>query len=368
VTGYDFIVDGEGPIITILNPPNESVRGGPIPLEFTVTDELGSVDPNSIVVTVNAEERPFQDIPTAWRVTVDTYTFTFNSVLIQGSKSQASISIAARDSAQNQAREASWLLYLDNIPPIVDLDPPDLQELKDPGVCSVPFDPLGVSSNDLTIQPEGLPKPRVFVWDETNVVVNVTPHHSLVDRDTVYLYLQPDATQPIIEDSDDADSICDRINPSVTINRKLAWVPPDGSAVYSTGTDGSPPGCSYQMSTDMVDRLCTNKTSDLTRVMAFDVDDEEPVIYVNGSLDEPDCTGSGWEIGSYGFDEGWICLAAVAVDNAGNRGVSRPLRLCYDNTATPQHPSCVDLQNPPSCVRDNCTLPKRFTGTVVAID
>ncbi|MGC4063702.1 MAG: hypothetical protein QM784_03485 [Polyangiaceae bacterium] len=56
------------------------------------------------------------------------------------------------------------------------------------------------------------------------------------------------------------------------------------------------------------------------------------------------CTGTYWEYTSFikrTPRDGWMCFAAMAVDNVGNRGVSAPLRLCYDDPATPEHPTCA---------------------------
>jgi hypothetical protein len=88
--------------------------------------------------------------------------------------------------------------------------------------------------------------------------------------------------------------------------------------------------------------------------------EEEPVIYGVPSPLAAECTGASYEVGTRATQEGWICLAAVAVDNVGNRAVSRPKRLCFDNPTTSVVPACrTDKSNPPSCT-DGCTLPRSF--------
>ncbi|HWP08749.1 MAG TPA: hypothetical protein VNN72_23565, partial [Polyangiaceae bacterium] len=56
-----------------------------------------------------------------------------------------------------------------------------------------------------------------------------------------------------------------------------------------------------------------------------------------------------------------ICVAGRAEDNTGNVGISRPLRLCFDDGEDPP-PSCLnqDADPPPSCRVDNCKLPPTF--------
>jgi hypothetical protein len=91
-------------------------------------------------------------------------------------------------------------------------------------------------------------------------------------------------------------------------------------------------------------------------VMGHTIEGKPAVVYaldpIPGSIA---CTGQTWEIGAHA-DEGWVCLAGRALDNAGNIGISRPLRLCYDNPDTTFVPDCGD---PPDCT-DGCTLPPAF--------
>jgi hypothetical protein len=123
--------------------------------------------------------------------------------------------------------------------------------------------------------------------------------------------------------------------------------------------------CKYGSETAPQQPLCSDRASDLRRVIQYGLDKNEPVVYVSASIAEPECTGASWEIQQFTMmREGWICLAAIATDKAGtlgNTAVSRPLRLCFDDTGTPEQPSCMDLQNPPSCT-DGCTLPRNFAS------
>lgn len=363
--GYQFIVDGDGPVIEITSPGDEDVVGGRVDLLFTVEDELADVNPASIVVNVGAERHPFNDDPANWAVRSDgSYRFSFNSRLFDITVSQATIRIQAEDTAQNAARPAEILVYFDNVPPIVDLDPISVQERNSMSFCTVPFDPVGESPNDVTVLAggAGLRKARAFVWDETNVTPELTLHHATVDQDSVYWYFLPASAGPIIEDSDDPDTVCDRMTPNAVVGANLSPVTPEGNEVYPTGMDDDPPGCLYQMASVPADFLCDFKTSDLRRVMAFDRDQTIPVIFAQGALEEPDCTGAGWAVDTF-LDEGWNCMAAVASDNLGNTAVSRPLRICWDDPATTTQPTCMNLQNPPSCIEPGSTLPRNLAAS-----
>jgi hypothetical protein len=285
------------------------------------------------------------------------------------------ITIAAADTLLNPAGIATMLLYLDNKPPIVDLDPPNVREFKRNGTveyCSNSFDPLGDSPSDLDEVGDGLPFVRALVWDDTNRVVNVTPGYIGTDRDSVYLYLQADPTQPVIVDDTpmDGDNTCNAINPALpaTNSIHLTAISQAGDAWFGgSATDASPDpllpeppnphACEYQGGPEPRN-LCTDQRSDLKRVTEHDGLGDEPVIYGNGSLDAENCTGSAWQITAFvQGHEGWICLAAVAKDKFRRTAVSRPLRLCYDNPSTPAEPDC---SNPPSCTAANCTAPQPF--------
>jgi hypothetical protein len=181
----------------------------------------------------------------------------------------------------------------------------------------------------------------------------------------VYVVIQPDTSEPVIMDGDDADSVCDQLNP--TIMRRplqLTAVPPDGTSWFGRLEDdqtNDPPmgACPYQGTVDPPPTLCDNQDSELSRVIPFGLDAMEPVIYGIGDLGQPKCTGDYWEIQMFAEQEGWLCMAGIATDNVGNTAVSRPLRVCYDDSRTSAQPACVNLQNPPVCT-DGCTLPRRF--------
>jgi hypothetical protein len=60
-----------------------------------------------------------------------------------------------------------------------------------------------------------------------------------------------------------------------------------------------------------------------------------------------------------------VCLAARALDAVGNIGISRPLRVCYDDPLTAFVPACKSDDEPPPSCTDGCALPPAFEGGAV---
>jgi hypothetical protein len=114
-------------------------------------------------------------------------------------------------------------------------------------------------------------------------------------------------------------------------------------------------------------RLCTQEASDLTRVIKYNATGTVPAIFAQDvtGANTLTCTGAQWQVGVLpAVKEGWLCLAVRAVDNAKNVGVSRPLRVCYDD----ENPANGEPNCPlpaPSCTRA-CTAPPRFPPTYVS--
>lgn len=112
----------------------------------------------------------------------------------------------------------------------------------------------------------------------------------------------------------------------------------------------------------------------MQRVIWHNTTARRPVVFAFGNLapDSTSCTGIEVDIKTQtrndvpeDGEEGWLCVAAVSDDTAGNHGVSRPLRLCYDNPSVPGKPACAtDKSNPPTCT-DGCTLPPAFFDDTV---
>ena len=377
IKSYNFTLDGQGPVITIKSPKNQDIIGGKVPLTFSVVDLGSGVDQKTINVELNQQANLYA-ATTQWSNTGNDYSFTFDSANVAGSKVQVTVNVTASDKAGNKSSGASVLLYLDNQPPIVDLDPGNVRLKKKSGtnyLCSESFDPLGsLAANDADPYPATVTPFKHFralVWDKTNTIGGQTVfYYAATDPTSVYLYLQPDGPTVPLLINNDADPECDALNtvvggkaiPSLQLNA----VKPVGSPWYQTDNPSTAPaisGCNLAAETPP-SHLCTNNVSDLSVVVEHGGLTAEPVVYGIGQLTGLECTGTGWELSSQLAQatqkEGWFCLAAVAKDKVGNTAISRPLRVCYDDPSTTFQPACaLSSTTPPSCT-DGCTPPGGF--------
>jgi hypothetical protein len=371
---YGFKLDGDGPVIKITTPkPNDIVGPKTRVLSFTVTDLVSGVDKSKVAVTLNGVE--FQYDPAAgWTENKGTYTFTFNGTQIEGSVAQATINVHAADLVGNEADGESLVIYLDDHPPIVSLDPPHVRVAVEAPVgkftCSSSFDPLGsaVSDGDTIADSATF---RVLAWDETNHAVGQRVDYlSGVERTSVFLYLQPDPEQPLLVDLD-KDHVCDHVNTQDAAGKDLLFirltaVSPTGALPKDPNTLADEPAVSTdfcQLSTAPSPRLCS---SDMSYVIKHEiVGMVEPVVYARDPVagNPLTCTGNSWEVRGLAKHSGWVCMAAVASDSAKNEGHSAPLRVCIDDDDDTTTSPCAGIE-PPSCT-DGCTLPPNFPSRLI---
>jgi hypothetical protein len=389
---YSFTIDAEGPVITITSPQGGDVVGGEIALEFTVVDPGSGVEESSVTVELNdGVSYTFGD-EGGWIRAGNEFTYTFDATLLGVSEYQATINITATDLAGNESVEgASAVYYLDNVPPIVDLDPGFVREREiDDNICSRAFDPLGVSANDRQVVSQVMPPSRVLIWEQTNYAPGAEQlFYAGTDPATVTLHLQPDTGVPLLIDGEDEDTICDDLQlvDAVTLEdlprQNLVPIPPEGNSWFRRPEEEDHPDlglspsmgtlCDYSDTGSEPEPLCNPPRSDLVRVISQVVGSSNPsvndsAIYAIGQLTDAICTGRQWQISSIvGVEEGWVCLAARAEDFANNVGISAPLRLCYDDPDVAGVPACADGSDPPSCT-DGCDLPPRFPASLVAVD
>jgi hypothetical protein len=374
--GYSFTLDGRPPAITITAPPDGHVVGGFVKLRFNITDDVAGVDSSTITLKIGS--RVFNYEP-GWGIGPD-YVFEFDSASPDfGAAVQLPIMITAADRAgNNDGLGASTVLYLDSVAPVVSLDPPVVREYREEepnDKCSHVFDPVGEAQNDLSVT-YTMARLRALVWERTNSVAGQRIfHHAGTDEASVYIYLQPDPEVPLLVDSND-DGACDALDTEVLDESrsfiKLAPIAPVGKSNFQSSLAGdtvdTDPAlgtlCEFGTDSAAPDTLCS-KTSDMSRVIGQKVWTESgsvmaTAIFGVGPIGGAACTGADWELGALVPEdyEGWICLAARAKDNAGNVGVSRPLRLCLDrlDSAHPDTPSCaVSQDDAPTCT-DGCTV------------
>ncbi len=381
ILAYDFLVDGEGPVVQIIEPDGSVPRGGKVTLVFTVVDALAGVNPETVVARLNGEEFRYDEGDTRWGGDGVDFRFTFDTKQLGGSKVKANIDVTATDNVGNASEGDSLLLNLDSIPPIVDLDPFPVREYKkdSTGTCSHAFDAVGPNAaNDLQ-RVYGLRLFRALVWDRTNQETDQTVlYHAVTNLDSVYVYLQGDVDHGLLYDSD-GDGLCDEVYKEDPVSTELLAyqhltpVPPMGAAWFGSAETETPTlnaalpigSCPYENQSVEPQHLCPPaNASDMTRVISWDYDSTVPAIFSIGPLTGAACAGTDWPLSSVGgLKEGWICVAARAEDNTENVGISRPLRLCYDDEKG-EPPSCLDpgADPPPSCVVDDCELPPKFEG------
>jgi hypothetical protein len=383
IDSYSFALDGAGPVIKVTNPKDQDIIGGQVTLTFSVTDALTAVDKKTVSVELNQVVNLYS-ATTEWTNTGDNYTFTFDSANVSGSKVQVTINVTASDIAGNKAPGESLIVYLDNYPPTVDLDPGNVRTSKVSGLntfCSESFDPLGpwdpdpligrdAAVNDMAIVTQSFVHFRSLVWERTNSVSGQTVYYySKTDPNSVYLYLQPDGpTVPLLinNDSDpECDAIAKVVGGKALPNLHLNPASPAGKAWYHTNdTSEAPAGCPWGADETEPLGLCTNNVSLLSIVIHHTMTGSPPVVYGIGAMTGLECTGSGWELPSQTTQatqkEGWFCLASTATDNVGNVGISAPLRICFDDPSTAYVPPCaISSVTPPTCT-DGCTPPPHF--------
>jgi hypothetical protein len=377
-------VDGDGPLIAIDSPVPQAVVGGKVTLRFTAADSGSGVDPKSVNVTLySGATAQFFDTKKGWTHTGDKYTYTFDSKDIEagGAKVQTTINVRASDGVGNpSASGQSVEIYLDNVPPQIDLDPQNVR-----ANCSGSFDPSGPASlNDL----QGTPGNgsldrrigffRVFVNERTNSQPGQSIfYHSGTDQKEVRLYVQPDpehaSRKLLVNKNPGVDDTCDDIGgiddiqnaPQFSALKGIATTNPMGTPWYRNDPDvpPAPAACGMLTEQSRPPFLCPTQSSDMWFV-PYRVELKEPYVYVVGTPDPQDVSCTGIDLAFLTADQpdGWVCVAARVVDKAGNVGLSPPLRLCADDPATPDHPPCaLSSMTPPTCT-DGCTPPVRGGG------
>jgi len=402
---YGITIDGVGPVIALVSPGVGAVIGRASVLAFNVADVGSGVDRATIAVKLNEETKLFSptDNQWTWEDGTGSFSFKIGAALAKNAlDTQVTVNVLGKDRAGNASTGNSRIYNLDNKPPIVDLDPPNVYELRggsDPNTtqCSDLFDPLGAFDNSLPLEAvNGSPNDkstivnfgrfRSLVWDETNTKLGQGEVFlALTDKESVRLYVQSNPDSPLLAD-DDKDGVCDEIWTGSAPHQlkptdkplpflkliPVAPTPSDTSPEYGGANAPDYSFCSPGSSKPFKALCGSPGVSDMSVVIRHKVAAVpfEPVIYAI----EPDpssssivCTGKKWDVASAisaaeGAGKlGWVCIAARALDNVGNPGISPPLRVCLDDGTNPDR--CKDMP-PPSCT-DNCTPPPHFAGGLV---
>ncbi len=365
----NFTSDNDGPTIGSTKPGIGSMVGNVISIEATVDDPAG-VDDSSVIAVVGNGDQTFEVVlaPLGGKL----YSSLFDTTKLPSHALYPTISFRARDRLGNEST-TSYMLSLDNEPPLMDLDPAYVRMFREnDGVCSWPFDPVGpdaVDDGDMVTQ---LFDVRARVEDRGNKPLTGNADFVLIGgiaAPSVKLYVLGNASRPLVVDtSEPADGVCDQVNPELVPTTKpqtdldaqvldmLALGPNQGTPDYTPNTDSScsapiptkeppfPPAafCSTTAnpSKGFIDEWGHLHSHNMTYVMSYS--SGLPAIYTLGPIGkEPQCAGRQFDA-SNNLKNGWACLAVKASDTLGNTQVSRPIRVCV--VSDPSQKGCADLR------------------------
>ncbi|HVY31598.1 MAG TPA: hypothetical protein VHB79_33915 [Polyangiaceae bacterium] len=386
---YNIVIDGAGPVIMITDPIPQEVVGGKQTLTFTVKDDGSGVDEKSVNVSLWEGQEPpiYFDPDNGWSHVGSEYKYTFDTKVIEPHKKvQTTINVRASDAVGNSTPIGqSVQIYLDNVPPQIDLDPRNIRILGNSGKCSGSFDPVGSKAvNDLDgVMGDALLNPigyfRTFVLEQTNSEPGQDLfYYSGTKPGTVRLYIQADpenaATKLLINKNPLEDNTCDDIGGLDDVKKPpfsgMNPINANGSSGgwYSQDDGGIDPVVVKQCTLSNeapAPNLCPAHSSDLW-YDSYATDIKEPRVYVVGTpkTDDASCAGIQLSFLSLQQPDGWVCAAARVEDNAGNIGISPPIRLCVTRD-TNNPPACrIMSTTPPSCT-DGCTPPARGGNIIV---
>jgi hypothetical protein len=278
----------------------------------------------------------------------------------------------------NASSSSTIPIYLDNVKPLVDIDPGNVRTKNKAGGCSGSFDPVGGDTvSDLK---PGLSRQeflRALVWDRTNQVPNSPALLHFAGTDTasvkIYAHKPSDSSFLLVNTKNPGAGVCDEIG-DFSQPTSLTSLTPSGTAWY-TGEGAIAPAtgasCTIPAAGTVPQTLCTSNFSKLWSVIGhYEGDLKEPAVYAySPNVAGQECTGVASDFGASIDDDGFVCFAARATDKAENVGVSPPIRLCVDkNTSDGQLPLCASASlTPPTCT-DGCTAPQRGGGMIVTLD
>lgn len=377
----DITIDSVGPTITVKSPGDGMIVRSEVNLQIQVTDESG-VNFDTVVGTISLPGDDY--ILSDWTVTGTTFAETFDTRSFDPTLTQLTINIVAEDRVGNLSPPATHLLRLDNVAPLISLDPPKIREyIVKNGMleCSEPFDPVGDdATNDLDTVPHHSLY-RVVVDERTNHARGETLGYIAgVNDKTMRVFAQPDPAIPLLVDTN-GDDLCDEISydelplPMRPTTFDLSPMTRRGSATYSTTPNFADPeniaagACVAPTAPTNPNPLCN--TTPMTRVIGQQVEsgNPPPAIYAFMPTNSPNngaCNGNSYELLPI-VDEGWACIAARVEDLIGNVGISTPLRVCFDDGAgTPACNAADPLDVPPTCT-DGCTLPDAFPPNLTVL-
>jgi hypothetical protein len=355
-----FNADGSGPVIEVTSPEPGELVAGLFSVTAIVTDDAG-VDHASVVATI-AGTHEFR----LFHVATDTYVGSFDTRELGLGMVFPTVVVRARDAVGNES-QLGFLVALDNRPPVASLDSPPMIETRrnSEGAleCSVEFDPLGDdAAKDGQTVPQ-LTEIRARIEDLGNGALStpgVVVRRAGVDHAKVQLFVLDDEHGALIVDTT-GDGVCDSINPLLVPTSvpqtdgeaavlNLVPLGPDGSSHF-TEQATLPDGCAeIEGDTPAPSEICFQ--SPATRQIATELGGD-PAIFTIAPVTEDQCWGFAFDSVAANISDGFACLAVRAEDNLGNKGISPPLRLCFDalgqGTACPEPIGAINPGPLPDC-------------------
>jgi len=348
-----FIVDDQGPVISGTRPAPGEMVGGIVNIQATIQDNAGVLDASVIAVIGDETGTPLFELPLKPRG-AGTYGVLFDTAKLTSCKPWPStdlcivfptVSFRASDLVGNET-VIGYDFFVDNIPPLADLDPPYVRDTKLDGVlrCSHAFNPLGVDKYAGDMPNDGKVVPQVFdlrarIEDGGNRAAGLKrPPISLVDPNDTYVYILDDTSQALVVDSD-GDGSCDAINPLLipttepptqnnqVLKVRLAPVPAQGTSDFPP--DGTVPAnapCVSGLDPEPPEPLCGWDQPTIAITYAFG----QPAIWSVEPINQLRCHGNQFDSLANNIGEQWACIAVGTRDQAGNFSVSAPLRVYID--------------------------------------
>ena len=376
VVARHFVSDDTGPSISATVPALGAMIGGVTKISATVEDKEASgkngsgVDQSSVVAVVGNGDHTFE--VALVKQPSGEYSNLFDTTKLPSYTLYPTISFRARDVLGNEST-VGYELSLDNTPPVIDLDPPNVRLVRKDGTCSWAFDPVGPDAVDDGSLVNQFFDVRVRAEDRGNTPLVGSVDFVLiagVDQSKVQLFLLSNTRRPLVVDtSDPPDGLCDDVNPDLVPTTKpqtendaqvvnMLSLSPNASADFSpepgsfcAGTDSPPAFDSFcgttgneskaQYPSDNSVDLVAHCDS-MTAVVSYSVD-KLSSIYTIGPIvgDGLECAGRQFDA-SNNLKDGWVCLAVTASDKQGNRQVSRPIRICV--VATQSSTACSEFK------------------------
>ena len=358
-----FVIDTTGPTITKTTPTPGEIVGGVVTISATITDDSGVLDSSVVAVIGDQQGNPIFTLQLPPQGS-GVYSILFDALSLTRCGPPPStlpcivfptISFRASDSVGNET-SVGYDFSVDNMPPLADLDPPKMRQMKLAAFgyeCSYLFDPLSVNRDVGDMPNDGCMVPQIFdlrarIEDQGNHAtgLKVTPIAG-IDPNNTSVYILTDNTQPLVVDTD-GDGYCDSINPLLAptsgpltqaaqvLKIRLGGVPPAGSANFegppTPGAAADPglpiAGTCVQGIDPAPPKVLCQLDGFQQPTIAIGYADNAPAIWSVEPIDADRCMGNQLDTRANNIPEGqWICMAVGTADLAGNHSVSTPMRV-----------------------------------------